>query len=335
SVHQRPLSLATDTNGAVWVVTDDGSVVRFDGERFAHARLDPDDSIVPLMFYSHGPAVAAIARVRPNVLGAYRFSDSGWQQVSTRRIDLGGPGVVDVRFLAVDDRGRFWVGIRVDNNGTMHDRGVALIDGNLPQPVQFHARVGQGRRRVRGGAARAPDDLAAIVFDNDNHPWFAGVTGATRIIPGDMRAPAQVQTFAEAQGVRGDVVADAARGPSGHIYVATPDGVGRFTGERWEFSLPGVSGGLRAVALASDSDGVLWGAGPRGVWRYDGQHLSRLTASDGLPARPVEDVAIDGENRTWLSNEDGLTIIARGTEPAATDDTDSSNSGSSGGDDTP
>lgn len=333
SVHQRPLSLATDSTGAVWVVTDDGSVVRFDGERFAHARLDPDDSITPLMFWSHGPTVAAIARVRPNVLGCYRFADGGWQQVSTRRVDLGGPGVVDVRFVAVDDRGRFWVGIRVENGGTMHDRGVVLIDGNLPQPVPFHSRVGQGRRRARNGAARAPDDLAGIVFDSDNHPWFAGVTGATQIVPGDARTPSRVQTFAEAQGVRGDVVADAARGPSGDIYVATPDGIGHLTGDHWDFSLVGVTGELRAVALASDSDGVLWGAGPRGVWRYNGQHVTHLAASDGLPAHPVEDLAIDGENRAWLSSEDGLTIFTRGTEPATTEDTASSSS--SGGEDTP
>jgi ligand-binding sensor domain-containing protein len=325
SVHDRPLALATDTTGAVWVVTDDHGVVRFDGERFGRSRIDPDDSVVPLMFWSRGPVAAAVARIRPNVIGAYRFADSGWQQVSTRRVDLGGPGQVDARFLALDDRGRFWVGLRVDQNGTMHDRGVVLIDGNLPRPMQFNARVGAHARRGRG--LRAPDDLAAIDFDNDGTPWFAGVTGATHIIAPEGSNAGQVQTFGEAQGVRGDVVADVARGPGGGVYVATPDGLGRYNGSGWDFALPGASGELRALALATDVDGNLWGAGPRGVWRYDGRTVTTLARADGLPEHPVNDVAVDGQNRVWLSTEDGITILARGTERQAGDDLSESSGG--------
>jgi ligand-binding sensor domain-containing protein len=152
------------------------------------------------------------------------------------------------------------------------------------------------------------------------------------ITPADGHAVAVVQTFGEAQGVRGDVVADIARGPNGNIYAATPDGIGAYNGERWDFALPGVGSELRAIALATDTDGVLWGAGPRGVWRYDGHAVAQLAARDGLPAHPVEDIAIDGENRVWLSSEDGLTILARGTEPTASETTDTA---SSGGDETP
>ena len=73
--------------------------------------------------------------------------------------------------------------------------------------------------------------------------------------------------------------------------------------------------------------------GPRGVWRYDGRAVLQLAGTDGLPAHPVDDIAIDGENRVWLSSEDGLTILARGSEHAASEDTDATPS--SGGDDTP
>jgi hypothetical protein len=305
--------------------------VRFDGERFARVRLDDDDSVTPLMFWSRGPAAAAVARMRNNTLVAYRFADTRWQQVSTRRIDLGGPGVLAVRFLAVDERGRFWVGIRADNNGTLHEHGVALIDGNLPQPQQFYSRA--GRRRTRSGT-HVPDDLAGVDFDNDSQPWFAGVTGATHVVPPDGHNGVQVQTFGEAQGVHGDVVADVARGPGGSIYVATPEGVGRYDGSRWDFGLPGAGGTLRATALATDGDGMLWGASARGVWRYDGHAVTHLSDSDGLPPHPVTDIAVDGQNRLWLSSEDGLTILARGTERAASDETDASGT-SSGGDETP
>jgi ligand-binding sensor domain-containing protein len=76
---------------------------------------------------------------------------------------------------------------------------------------------------------------------------------------------------------------------------------------------------------------MLWGVGSRGVWRYDGQRVTRLAQSDGLPPHPVTDVAVDGQNRVWLASEDGVTILARGTERAAGDDVGAGDS-SGGGD---
>jgi hypothetical protein len=41
----------------------------------------------------------------------------------------------------------------------------------------------------------------------------------------------------------------------------------------------------------------------------------------------VGDVAVDGQNRVWFSSEDGITIMARGTERQAGEDQSESSGG--------
>ena len=328
AMSHRALSLATDANGKVWLVTDDGGAVRYDGRRFARVQLDRDASVVPLMFWSRGTVAAAVGRVGPNVIRTYRFGGNAWQTVTERPIDTGGAGVIDAKFLAVDERGRYWVGIRVVNNGTAREHGVAVLDNDLPAATQFNTHVA-----LAGGvqgAVPSPDDLTAADFDSEGTAWFAGLTGATSIrLSSGPGQPAVVRTYNETTGLRGDLVSDLTRGPGNRVYLATTEGVGYHDGTQFAFDLPGSSTMPRVNALAIDVNGRLWGAGQRGAWVFDGTRFRTIGGADHIPEGGLNDVQVDGENRVWFVTADGITILepSQATQHTAVDADDDSRAG--------
>ncbi|MEI8258177.1 MAG: hypothetical protein WCJ30_21070, partial [Deltaproteobacteria bacterium] len=261
----------------------------------------------------------AVGRVGPNVLRTYRFAGTSWRQITERPIDTGGPGVIDVKFLSVDERGRFWVGLRVNNAGTVREHGVAVLDDNLPAATQFNSHVAP--TGAVQGAAPAPDDLTAVEFDATGTAWFAGLSGATSIQLGATAdQPATVHTYNETTGLRGDLVSDLARGPNNRIFVATTEGVGYHDGTRFAFDLVGSSAMPRVIALAADANGQIWGAGQRGAWVYDGTRFRTVGHAEGLPNDSFNDLQVDGENRVWFVTNEGITILSQphGAAAAAT-----------------
>lgn len=305
----RPISLATDPRGRVWLVTEDGGGVLYNGERFSRLSLGSDE-VTPLMFWSRGTVAAAVGRVGNNTLRVFRLEGQTWRQVTERPIDTRGPGVVDVKFFAVDERGRFWAGIRVENNGRTRELGVAVIDESQPAATQFHSQVAP--TGAEQGAVPAPDDLTAIDFTQNGAAWFAGLSGATRIqLNATAGQPADVQVFNESRGLRGDLVSDLVRGTNNRLFLATPEGLGHYDGDTFAFDLEGSSSAARVMALAVDVNGTLWGAGPRGAWSYDGTRFRPWGRGQGIPADAFTDLAVDGENRVWFVTSEGISILSQ------------------------
>lgn len=319
ALSRRPLSLATDTSTNVWFVTEDGGAVRYDGTRFSRVALDNDDTATPLLFWSRGTLAVAVGRVGNNILRTYRYAGNGWQQVTERPIDTGGPGLVDVKFLAVDASGRYWCGIRVrDENGEGgRDWGVAVLDENTPAALQFYT---QGTGQQQQAAPRAPNDVTAVAFDSSSGTaWLAALSSGVSITLPRGGAPT-VATFNEATGLRGDNMIDVSAGPRGRVYFTTPEALGYREGDAFHYDLPGSGQANRVISLAVDVAGNLWGAGPRGAWRFDGTGFTRVGRQQGLPVEEFNDVAVDGENRVWFVTPEGISIL---TQPRA--------GGSSGG----
>lgn len=318
ALSHRALSLATDSQNNVWLVTEDGGAVKFDGRRFWRATLDPEGQAVPLAFWSRGSTCVAVGRVGPNTVRTYRWDRDHWRQVTERPIDTRGPGTVDVKFLIVDERGRYWMGIRVIDRplgqGPL-ELGVAMIDESVPSAIQFHQEVPpQG---AEFGAVPVPNDLTAADFDSDGNIWFAGLTGATRLTPpGAGQTAYRAQTFNETTGLRGDLVSDLTRAVQGRIYVTTSEGIGYWNGERFQFDIPGSSAQVRVTALATDNNGALWGAGPRGAWAWDGQRFRTFGRANGLPTEQFTDIGVDGENRVWFVTSEGITIFTQSAHSA-------------------
>ncbi|MDP3278043.1 MAG: hypothetical protein Q8Q09_22850 [Deltaproteobacteria bacterium] len=319
AMSRRPLSLATDTQGSVWFVSEDGGAVKFDGRRFSRATLDPEGVATPLMFWSRGTTVVAVGRVGPNTLRTYRWSRDHWQQVTERPVDTRGPGTIDVKFLTVDERSRYWMGVRVVDRPSGQsnvEMGVAMIDESVPSAIQFHHEVPpQG---AEFGAVPVPSDLTAADFDGDGNLWFAGLSGATRLTPPTAPGGAYVaRTYNEATGLRGDLVSDLARGLNGRVFVATSEGLGYWSGERFAFDVEGSRAQPRVSALTVDNNGGLWGAGQRGAWAYDGQRFRTFGQSTGLPTDAFVDIAVDAENRVWFVTAEGITIFTQSQTASA------------------
>jgi hypothetical protein len=311
AMSRRPLAIGTDSQSHVWFVSEDGGAVKFDGRRFFRATLDAEGQAQPLAFWSRGTTCVAVGRVGPNTLRTFRWDRDHWRQLTERPIDTRGPGTVDVKFVTVDERGRFWIGVRVldrPNAQSALELGVAMIDESVPSAIQFHQEVApQG---AEFGAVPVPGDLTAADFDSDGSVWFAGLTGATRITPpGAGQTAYRAQTFNEATGLRGDLVSDVTRAVQGRIYVATSEGLGYWTGERFAFDIVGSSTQPRVTTLTTDNNGALWGAGQRGAWSWDGQSFRRFGREQGLPTDQFVDIGVDGENRVWFVTSEGISIL--------------------------
>jgi hypothetical protein len=311
AMSRRPLSLATDSQNNVWFVSEDGAAVKFDGRRFSRATLDAEGQATPLAFWSRGNTCVAVGRVGPNTIRTFRWDNDHWRQVTERPVDTRGPGTVDVKFVTVDERGRYWLGVRVidrPNNQSAQELGVAMVDESVPSAIQFHHEVPpQG---AEFGAVPVPSDLTAADFDSDGNLWFAGLTGATRITPPAAGQTAyRAQTYNEATGLRGDLVSDLARAVQGRVYVATSEGIGYWNGERFAFDIVGSSAQVRVTALTTDNNGALWGAGQRGAWAWDGQAFRTFGRNAGLPTEQFVDIGVDGENRVWFVTAEGISIL--------------------------
>ncbi len=116
--------------------------------------------------------------------------------------------------------------------------------------------------------------------------------------------------FESARTFSADIV-NKASGATGLIQFMpkTAEGLGTWTGERFNFAIDGARSVPKATALAVDNSGNLWGAGPRGVWRYDGQAFTRVGRAQGLPSEEFNDIAVDAQNRVWFANSEGLVLF--------------------------
>jgi ligand-binding sensor domain-containing protein len=94
--------------------------------------------------------------------------------------------------------------------------------------------------------------------------------------------------------------------PGGLVYVATPDGVGTYDGERWRF--PGeLRFSVNDLALAKDAR--LWLATERGIAIYDGKKVRRMDVRRGLVENTVLDVTLDEFGRVWARGPRSLMMV--------------------------
>lgn len=307
AMQRRALSIATDSRNNVWLVGEDGGPVRYTGTTFSRVELG-DARLHPLVFWSRGSTVVSIARVGDtNVLRGFKLEGNAWRRVVEGPVETYGPGTIDAKFLSVDSNGRFWVGLRVlppagaPANTSARELGVAVLSPDSPVATQYNYNIAE--TGGENGARRAPSDLTAVEFDRENNAFFASPDGLVMINGQGVRR------FREPEGVRGDFVSDLARALGDRIYFCTPEGLGMRAGTEMEFPVTGSSAQPRPIALATDTSGNLWGAGPRGLWKYDGQNWQRVGRAQGLTTEEFNDLAIDSQNRVWLSTQEGIVLF--------------------------
>lgn len=186
----------------------------------------------------------------------------------------GAPSAVCAIAQASD--GYLWLG-----TGT----GLYRFDG-----VQF------ARYKSPSGKHLAPGNVTALLTTKDGGLWIGSYDGGSTYLNGKT-----LQTYMPRDGFPPGWVVNFAEGPSGDVWAATGQGLGRFDGSRWQ--LVDKAWGYtadRADWVTFDDDGTLWVAAvnrllylPRGAKRF---------AASNVALAPGATLALDGKGTLWVSD---------------------------------
>ncbi len=281
------LSMSRSRRGGMWLATDGGGLLRFDGrvvERYSVAEgLD-------------GPNQWSVLEDRSGVVwmgsfrgGVFRLRE-GRPEVVVR---AEGHGSGPVRVLLEGPAGTLWIGTSL---GGLHRLAPPLFEV---------------LDRNRGGLP--VDAVLAVAEDGDGVVW-AGLNcgGIVGVVDGEVRyRRLQPETRP------GDCVWSLLAARDGSLWVGTwGGGVGRLVDGRVERPLdaPGLADGGVVVALFQDSAGAIWiGTRGEGAYRSTDGALVRFDTAAGLPSDDVRCFAEDSSNRVWIGTTAGLARIAGGS----------------------
>jgi len=281
------LSVSSSRRGGVWLATDGGGLLRFDGrvvERYTVTEgLD-------------GPNQWSVLEDRSGVVwmgsfrgGVFRLRD-GRPEVVVR---ADGHGSGPVRVLLEGPAGTLWIGTSL---GGLHRLAPPLFEvldrdsGDLPV-----------------------DAVLAVTEDRDGVVW-AGLNcgGIVGLVGGEVRyRRLQPETRP------GDCVWSLLASRDGSLWVGTwGGGVGRLVDGRVERPLdaPGLAEGGVVVALFQDSTGAIWiGTRGEGAYRVLDGVPDRFDVAAGLPSDDVRCFAEDSAGRVWIGTTAGLARVAGGS----------------------
>lgn len=206
----------------------------------------------------------------------------------------------EVSFTRFAPSGQLWVGLRYHEGRDDQSQpwGVAIVDLGLGA-VAYHHASGDREDREKG-ILPVPVSVVDAAFHGGDQIWMASLEGAVRLV-GDT-----VTVWNEDLALESELLTSIAISPGGLVYVATPDGVGTYDGERWRF--PGeLRFAVNDLALAKDAR--LWLATERGIAIYDGRKVRRMDVRRGLVENTVLDVTIDEFGRVWARGPRSLMMV--------------------------
>lgn len=297
-------AMAVDAQGSLWIGTNGGGLLRWDGRQFEHfdARKGddanqglPSNSILSLVATDDrlwiGTKDAGVA-----VLEHGEFLSWGASA---------GIGHA-VYALAATTDGSCWATslgsglFHIDPDGQR--TSITKASGLPSDMVRAVAVEGDGTLWVGGhfGIARRPpastegdwqflttldglpdSRVSALLFDRDDNLWI-GTLGSS----GGRWNGQSFEPLAQTAGRQLDIVWNLFEDREGHLWIGTLGGglVQLFDGAVLPIGEPEGLGARQAVALSEDSDGVLWIATRSAGFRRlkDGRWLSPLTTADGL-----------------------------------------------------
>ncbi len=302
-VADEDLRLAVDPRGQTWLLSDDGVLALYRSGTL-RAMPSPEGTRTGAMASSaRGFFLVGIKQGSPNTLALHRMSTEGWELVYEATLTLPeGNTLIDTPFLGMHDDGTAYVGIRVREGEREGMRGLVQLSADGQSAIYHHHTSDPA---VDGeGALRTPNEFSAIDMNDENNVWMATIFGAVRL------GGSQAVTFGEARGVRGEVVSDVLVGSRGRIWVAAAEGPGYRQQDRFEFRMPEAIRASRPRMLALDPSGNIWGAGPSGLVRFDGEQWQLFGAEQGLPSADLKDIEIDAEGGIWVLASDRVMRIA-------------------------
>jgi ligand-binding sensor domain-containing protein len=292
--------------------------------------------------YSVGPggATAMLEDRRGTIWIGRRFADAGgqvlcqWAEPVPRCLGPadGVPSLGSVQALVEDRAGNLWIGgdttlLRRSANsytayrptGLQNNAGIAGIaaiaeapDGTLwvgiskPGPDLGLQRLVDGRLEAFRTSQLDGSTLSvsALYLDREGSLWIGTLDRGLYRVRGDA-----VAHFDRRDGLSGDFVVEVTEDREGSIWVATSQGVDRFS------DTPVVSfssgEGLcspEAASVLATRDGSIWTGGDGALTRVRGSTVSCLRSGRELPGSQVTSLFADRAGRLWVGLDDGLWV---------------------------
>lgn len=267
-------SMAIDHEGRVWVGDASNNIFRFDGTDWVRAYSGGGDySDAWIAFDAQDRARVGIdpeISYRPGVLSlfdgqtwkTYRAGTSGW---------IANEGV---QAIAVDGRGRTWVGT---------SEGLSVLDGETWTDF------------TQQNPGLLDNRVVAIAFDPAGRAWIGTWRGLS-IYDGSRWTSYTDQDSGLAGKIQGPIVFD----PSGKAWIATFHATSVFDGKNW------VTYPVVAEAIAFDQLGRAWLGTWGGLKLFEGgQFLTYDRQNSGLPDNMIDHLVIDSLGRIWLGTDHG------------------------------
>ncbi len=302
--------------GDYWVATRSG-VCRFDPLGISPARQSKDlpesDSGIRDPMFAVCPPIGRNGVGSANVLfedrenniwcgtgsGLYRVRRTalGWR---LQYVDIGSPGktAIDsvVHSIAEDGQGTLWIGA-----------GSGLYR---------RSRNGRTERFTKQNGLPS-DDIRTLLADNLGRIWAGTILGLCRITE---NPSCQDNIIAAVYSVNNGLVGDNIRAllarSNGAIAVGTTAGVSEVApnagaGGQVPTSCKSLIRGVRAEALAEDSDGNLWVGTDNGAAKLARSGFATFTEADGLASQAVYSVFEDRAGELCVVNVDDGIIVNR------------------------
>ncbi len=290
-------TLAVHCPGAddCWIATGAPRAWRWRGEGFEPA--GPPEGVVLAVTRDSGGTLYGLHRTTDR--GAIEIARIDGETWTPLGVSLRTPGTrPEVSFARFAPDGLLWVGLRYHDGDDVQPWGVALVDISLGA-VAYHHASGDRRDRDRG-ILPVPVGVLDVAVLGEDQVWMASHEGAVRM-QGE-----NVKVWTEGSQLESELLNAIAVSAGGLVFVASPDGVGTYDGERWAFP-PTLRGDIRDLALGAD--GRLWMATDRGIAIFDGGAIKRIDVRRGLVENEVLDVTLDELGRVWARGPQSLTLI--------------------------
>jgi ligand-binding sensor domain-containing protein len=268
-------SLAQDSEGFIWVVTDGGVSQIHPTEQAVHRTYKPGvDGFPALDVQTLSPAIDG--GMWFGGLGAGSLTDGVWTAYNA--VDGLAGNVVQV--IESDAQNRTWIGTKSGLSIWNGSDFFNLTEENGLPSANISALLPDGERMWIG-----TDGGGLFRFERSQLRVYNALNAA----------------------LPGNTINALAMASDGTLWVGGDRGLARFDGTEAE-SVEELSR-VEVTAIVVGDDETVWvGTAGQGIFVYDGDEWSQLTEKDGLPSLDISALLVDNYGSVWVGGERGGLI---------------------------
>jgi len=234
-------ALAIDHEGTVWIGTDGGGTVSYDGTAWTVYNTGNSD-----LFRNNVDALTI--DTQGNIwLGTgllTKFDGENWMKFSSSNSEL--PGNT-VQCLSTDDQGNVWIGTK---------KGLAQFDGE------------NWTVYTTGNSDLPNNNVKSLTIDIQGNIWIGTNWGLAKFDGENW-----MKFYSNDSGLPHNTVQCLSTDDQGNVWIVTKKGLAQFDGENWTVYNTDNSGlsNNTILALTADSEGSIWAGTPDGLAHFDGE----------------------------------------------------------------